>query len=79
VLLTYLAGFVGIDTFTYITQGGLQPATVTVNVTVASCDSNSCTLGVCNVTTGERSQGNAYANPAAPLYGACEVQLKVLE
>ncbi|WIA39387.1 hypothetical protein OEZ86_005491 [Tetradesmus obliquus] len=54
VTLLYLsaAGFVGIDTFTYTTQGSTQPATVTVNVTVGSCDSNSCTLGACNVTTG---------------------------
>lgn len=54
VTLIYLspAGFIGVDTFTYTTRGSTQPATVTVNVTVGSCDSNSCTLGACNLTTG---------------------------
>jgi hypothetical protein len=61
------AGFVGIDTFSYTvanTTLKANTATVTVNVTVGSCEGSSCTVGTCNVTTGAHAAAAAAAAAA---------------
>jgi hypothetical protein len=62
------AGFVGIETFSYTVQNTSLTATVTVNVTVGSCDGSSCTVGDCNDTTGAPAAAAATAALAAGLF-----------
>jgi hypothetical protein len=71
------AGFVGIETFSYTVQNTSLTAVVTVNVSVGSCEGSSCSVGTCNMTTGDYAAAAAAAAPAAPAAGlfTCTIRM----